>query len=80
MRPRFMPACGAIFAWEIRDDHLSSTTYVLLLAAGLLAGWSFSWLVTLLSRGADVALQPGSDMITQFLRAEHISSWGAARF
>ncbi len=67
MRPRFMPACSAVFAWEIKTFILRPTTYLLLLAAALLAGLSFSWLVTLLARGAGGALTPGSDTIAQFL-------------
>jgi len=39
----------------------------LLLAAALAASWSFSWLVTLLSRGPMVGLRPTDDPIAQFL-------------
>jgi ABC-2 type transport system permease protein len=67
MRPRFMPACSAVFAWEIKTYSLRPATYLLLLAAALLAGLSFSWMVTLLARGADAAPTPGSDTIAQFL-------------
>jgi ABC-2 type transport system permease protein len=56
-----------VFAWEIRTFLLRPTSYVLLLAAAVLAGWSFSWLVTLLARGADPALRPADDPIAQFL-------------
>jgi ABC-2 type transport system permease protein len=57
----------AVFAWEIRTFLLRPTSYVLLLAAAVLAGWSFSWLVTLLARGSDPALRPADDPIAQFL-------------
>jgi hypothetical protein len=67
MQTGFMPACSAVFAWEIKTYVLRPTTYLLLLAAALLAGLSFSWLVTLLARGADAGLQPGTDTIAQFL-------------
>jgi ABC-2 type transport system permease protein len=67
MQPRFLEGCCAVFAWEIKTYILRPTTYVLLLASALLAGWSFSWLVTLLARGSDGALHPGSDSIALFL-------------
>ena len=57
----------AVFAWEIRSFFLRPVSYVLLLAAALTAGWSFSWLVTLLSRGPTVGLRPTDDPISQFL-------------
>jgi ABC-2 type transport system permease protein len=40
---------------------------LLLLAATLTAGWGFSWLVTLLSRGATIVLRHADDPIAQFL-------------
>ncbi len=58
---------AVVFAWEIRTFLLRPASYVLWLAAALLAGWSFSWLVTLLSRGTDPALRSADDPITQFL-------------
>jgi ABC-2 type transport system permease protein len=56
-----------VCAWEIKTFLLRPASYILLLAAALLAGWSFSWLVTLLSRGIDPALRPADDPISQFL-------------
>src|SRR5262245_10048826 len=58
---------ATVFAWEIRTFLLRPTSYLLLLAAAVLAGWSFSWLVTLLARGSDPALRPADDPIAQFL-------------
>ncbi|MGE5194583.1 MAG: ABC transporter permease [Deltaproteobacteria bacterium] len=56
-----------MFVWEIKTFFLRPTSYVLLLAAALLAGWGFSWLVTLLARGTDPALTADDDPIAQFL-------------
>ena len=63
------PLAGAwaIFAWETKAFFLKPASYALLLAAALTAGWSFSWLVTLLSRGPTVGLRPTDDPISQFL-------------
>jgi ABC-2 type transport system permease protein len=58
---------AVVFVWEIGSFFLRPTSYVLLLAAALLAGLSFSWLVTLLARGTDPALRSGDDPISQFL-------------
>lgn len=65
--PRFVAGCIAVFTWEIKTLLSRPTTYVLLLAAALLAGWSFSWLMTLLSHGANAALRPADDPVAQFL-------------
>jgi ABC-2 type transport system permease protein len=53
--------------WEIKTFFYRPASYVLLLAAALLGGWSFSWLVTLLARGTDPALRSADDPIVQFL-------------
>jgi ABC-2 type transport system permease protein len=58
---------GVVFAWEIKTFLLRPASYVLWLASALLAGWSFSWLVTLLARGTDPALRSADDPISQFL-------------
>ena len=58
---------GALIgAWEFRSFWLRPMTYVLLFSAALLAAWSFSWLVTLLSQGTP-ALRAADDPIAQFL-------------
>lgn len=64
---RFSTGSWAVFAWEIKSFFLRPASYVLLLAAALTASWSFSWLVTLLSRGPTVGLRPTDDPISQFL-------------
>jgi ABC-2 type transport system permease protein len=64
---RLSPGAWAVFVWEIKSFFLRPVSYVLLLAAALTAGWSFSWLVTLLSRGPTVGLRPTDDPIAQFL-------------
>ncbi len=58
---------GVVFAWEIKTFFLRPASYFLLLAAALVAGWSFSWLVTLLSHGTDPALRPADDLVSQFV-------------
>src|SRR6516225_9015230 len=63
----FLHRSSIVFVWEIKSFFLRPLSYLLLLAAALLAGWSFSWLVTLLARGTDPALQSGDDPISQFL-------------
>lgn len=65
--PRLLGRTAVVFAWEIRTFFLRPTSYVLLLAAALLAGWSFSWLMTLLARGPDAALRTVDDPLLQFL-------------
>ncbi len=64
---RFLRGIATVFAWEIKTFFLRPASYVLLLAAALLAGWGFAWLVTLLARGGDPALRSGDDPISQFL-------------
>jgi len=64
---RALREVATVFAWEFRTFLLRPTSYVLLLVAAVLAGWSFSWLVTLLARGPDPALRPADDPIAQFL-------------
>jgi ABC-2 type transport system permease protein len=63
----FFKTAGAICAWELRSFFLRPASYLLLLAAALTAGWGFSWLVTLVSGGAPVALRRADDPIVQFL-------------
>lgn len=60
-------AAWAVFLWELKSFFRRPASYVLLLAAALTAGWSFSWLVTLLSRRSPVGVQPADDPIAQFL-------------
>jgi len=57
----------AVFVWDIKSFFLRPASYLLILAAALTASWSFSWLVTLLSRGPAVGLRPTDDPISQFL-------------
>jgi ABC-2 type transport system permease protein len=64
---RSFSGCWAVFSWEIRSFFLRPVSYVLLLAAAITAGWSFSWLVTLLSRGQTTGLRPADDPTSQFL-------------
>src|SRR5437016_4630522 len=64
---QFFHSCAVVCAWELKSFLLRPIAYVLLLAAVLLASWSFSWLVTLLSRGPVVPLRSGDDPIPQFL-------------
>src|SRR5439155_4308828 len=66
-RPRFFRGVAVVFVWEIKAFFLRPVAYVMLLAAAILSGWSFSWLVTLLSRGMDPALRAADDPIAQFL-------------
>jgi ABC-2 type transport system permease protein len=64
---RWLREVAVVSAWEVKTFLLRPTSYLLLLAAAALAGWSFSWLVTLLARGSDPALRPADDPISQFL-------------
>ena len=64
---RFLHTGWAIFAWELRSFFLRPASYLLLMAAALAAAWGFSWLVTLLSRGATIVLRHADDPIAQFL-------------
>jgi ABC-2 type transport system permease protein len=57
----------AVWVWEIKAFFRRPVSYLLLLGAALTAAWSFSWLVTLLSRGPSVALRAVDDPIVQFL-------------
>lgn len=57
----------AVWSWELRTFFRRPSSYVLLLGSALTAGWSFSWLVTLLSRGQLIALRAVDDPIAQFL-------------
>lgn len=56
-----------VFTWELRGFFLRPTAYVLLLTMALVAGGSFSWLVTVLSRGGGPALRQGDSPLVQFL-------------
>jgi ABC-2 type transport system permease protein len=58
---------AAVWSWELKTFFRRPASYVLLLGAALTAGWSFSWLVTLLSRGQSIALRAVDDPIAQFL-------------
>jgi ABC-2 type transport system permease protein len=62
-----LAGCRAVLVWEIKSFFLRPASYALLLTAALCAGWSFSWLATLLSRGPTVGLRPTDDPISQFL-------------
>jgi ABC-2 type transport system permease protein len=64
---RFLRGIAVVYAWEVKTFFLRPASYVLLLAAALLAGWGFAWLVTLLARGTNPALRAGDDPISQFL-------------
>lgn len=64
---QFLRGVFTIFVWEIKSFFARPASYVLLLAASLLAGWSFSWLVTLLSRGVPAALRSAADPVAQFV-------------
>lgn len=57
----------AVFVWEFKGFFLRPAAYLLLLAMSLLAGMSFSWLVTQISSGNSLALRPGDDPVFQFL-------------
>lgn len=57
----------AIMFWELRAYFRRPTAYVMLLATTLVAGWNFSLLVTLLSRGRVVPLRAADDPLAQFL-------------
>lgn len=63
----FLREIGLITAWEWRCFFQRPSTYLLLLASTLTAGWSFSWLVTLLARGGGVALRRVDDPLVQYL-------------
>lgn len=65
--PRFVRTAAAVCAWEVRSFFLRPASYALLLAAALLAGWSFSWLVTLLSQGTNAALRAADNPVAQYL-------------
>lgn len=58
-------AVAAVMHWELRCFLQRPSSYVLLLASALTAGWSFSWLVTLLARGG--VGRHADDPIVQFL-------------
>lgn len=58
---------GTVAAWELRCFFQRPSTYVMLLAAALTAGWSFSWLLTLISRGGGVGRPHADDPLVQFL-------------
>jgi ABC-2 type transport system permease protein len=64
---QFIQTGWAVYAWELLSFFLRPASYLLLLAAALTAGWGFSWLVTILSRGATTALRHADDPIAQFL-------------
>lgn len=63
----FLRRSALVGAWEFKSLWVRPATYVLLLGAALLAAWSFSWLVTLLSLGTTPALRAADDPIAQFL-------------
>jgi ABC-2 type transport system permease protein len=65
--PRLLNRAAIVFVWEIKTFFFRPASYLLLLAAALVAGWSFSWLVTLLSRGPDAALRRVDDPLLQYL-------------
>src|SRR5262245_54862282 len=67
VKSQFLRGALAVYLWELKSFFLRPASYVLLLAASLLAGWSFSWLVTLLSRGVPASLRPVADPIAQFV-------------
>ncbi len=64
---RYSAGAWTILKWEIKSFFVRPVSYLLLLGAALTAGWSFSWLVTLLSRGPTVGLRPTDDPVSQFL-------------
>ena len=64
---QFVRKSAIVFFWELKAFFMRPAAYVLLLAAAILACWSFSWLVTLLSRGPQFALRAVDDPIAQFL-------------
>lgn len=64
---RFLQRTATVARWEFRAFWLRPSGYVLLLGSALLAAWSFSWLVTLLSQGAAAPLRAADDPIAQFL-------------
>lgn len=64
---QFLRGVFTMFVWEIKSFFVRPASYVLLLAASLLAGWSFSWLVTLLSHGVPAALRSAADPVAQFV-------------
>ena len=57
----------AVARWESRLFFQRPATYGLLLAIIGVAGWSFSWLLTLLARGGGLMLRFGDDPVVQFL-------------
>jgi gliding motility-associated transport system permease protein len=57
----------AVWSWELKTFFRRPASYLLLLGAALTAAWSFSWLVTLLSRGQAIALRAVDDPIVQFI-------------
>lgn len=63
----WLATTAAIVGWELRSALRRPTSYVLLLATTLVAGWNFSLLVTLLSRGQVVPLRAADDPLAQFL-------------
>jgi len=67
LAPRWLHRAAVVFAWEIRTFLFRPASYILLLGAALLAAWSFSWLITLLSRGPEAALRRIDDPLLQYL-------------
>jgi ABC-2 type transport system permease protein len=65
--PRLLNRAAIVCLWELKTFFRRPSSYVLLLACALVAGWSFSWLVTLLSRGPDAALRRADDPLLQYL-------------
>lgn len=58
---------GTVLNWELHSFVRRPSGWLLLLAAVLMGGWSFSWLVALLVRGGGVSLRQVDDPIAGFL-------------
>lgn len=58
---------ASVLTWELRNHLFRPTLPVIWLATTLVAGWSFSWLVTLLAGGGSLVLRQEDDPIFQFL-------------
>ncbi|MFN0052122.1 MAG: ABC transporter permease [Planctomycetales bacterium] len=56
-----------LWRWELASFWRRPSSYLLLLAATWIAGWSFSWLVTLLANGTGSGLRVADDPLIQFL-------------
>jgi ABC-2 family transporter protein len=60
-------AVATVLSWEWQAFFRRPLGWLLLLGAALTAGWSFSWLVTLLVRGGGLSLRQAENPIAQFL-------------